>query len=107
MEKNLIKELKIDDLPEPYKLIADSCGVETAIKIAELFGGSQVTFQKLDTILYVLKERLIRSQFNGYNYSELARKYNCSTSWVRKITADSVERERSRPIENQISLFSG
>lgn len=105
MEKNLMRELKIEDLVEPYKMIAENCGLETAIKIAELFGGSQVTFQKLDTILYLLKERLIKDEFNGYNYSELARKYNCSTSWIRKITADRLHRERNKPMENQISIF--
>lgn len=105
MEKKFINKLTLEDLPEPYRTIAEACGVDTAIVLAEHFGGSQVTFQKLDTILYVLKERLIRDEFNGYNYSELARKYNCSTSWIRKITTDLIQKERNKPIDNQLSLF--
>lgn len=102
---HILNQLTIDDLPEPYKTIAELSDVTTAIKLAEHFGGSQVTFQKLDTALYILKERLIKDEFNGYNYEDLARKYNCSTSWVRRITSDIVHRERNKPLDGQMTVF--
>ncbi len=104
-DEQLLKQLSVDDLPEPYKTIGENCGMEVVITLAEQFGGSQINFQKLDTILYTLKERLIRQEFNGYNYGELARKYSCSTSWIRKLTTDLVNRERSKPVDGQLSIF--
>lgn len=105
MQNKLIEQLEIDDLPEPYRTVAEKCGMETVVTLAEHFGGSQINFQKLDTILYTLKERLIRQEFNGYNFNELARKYSCSTSWVRKITMDITHKERNKPPEGQLDLF--
>lgn len=105
MRDKLIKQLSIEDLPEPYRTIAENCGMEVVVILAEQFGGSQINFQKLDTILYTLKEKLIRKEFNGYNYLELARKYSCSTSWIRKITSDMVQRERNKPVDGQMSIF--
>ena len=105
MEAELMEKLTAEDLPEPYKTIAEFCGIETVVMLAEHFGGSQVTFQKLDTMLYPLKERLIRQEFNGYNYFELMRKYNCSVSWIRKITSDITDKTRNKPITGQMNLF--
>lgn len=82
---DLLQKLTIDDLPEPYNTIAELTDIATAIKLAEHFGGGQITFPKLNTVLYILKARLIQEEFNGFNHDKLARKYNCSTSWIRKI----------------------
>jgi len=92
-------------LPEPYKTIAEECGINVVISLSKHFGGSQMYFQKLDTLLDTLKQRLIRKEFNGYNFESLARKYQCSTRWVREITNDMVNKERSKPAEGQITLF--
>ena len=105
MEVNLLGNLTIDDLPEPYRTVAEFCGMDVVVTLAKHFGGSQVTFQKLDTVMYSLKERLIQQEFNGYNFCELARKYNCSTSWIRKITSDITKKARKKPLEGQLNLF--
>lgn len=106
MEDNLLKKLIIDDLPEPYKTVAEVCGMEVVITLAENFGGSQVYFQQIDTMVDTLKERLIRQEFNGYNYEELARKYKCSTRWVRKLVSDIENKVRNKPLDGQISIFN-
>jgi hypothetical protein len=74
MFNNFIEKLGIADLPEPYKTIAETCGIDAAVALAEHFGGSQIYFQKIETIMDDLKARLIKEEFNGYNYNELARK---------------------------------
>lgn len=106
MQNKLIEKLTVEDLPEPYKTIAEVCGMDAVVKLAEHFGGSQPYFQKLDTIIDSMKERNILQEFNGYNYDELARKYNCSTRWVREITSDITKKVRNKPLENQLSLFT-
>ncbi len=104
MEK-LINQLSINDLPEPYRTIAEECGIDAVISLAKHFGGSQMYFQKLDTLLDALKQKLIREEFNGYNFDFLARKYQCSTRWVREITSDIISKERNKPAAGQVSIF--
>lgn len=105
MEANLLNNLTIEDLIEPYKTIAELIGMDAVVIMAQHFGGSQVYFQQIDTVVDSLKERLIRQEFNGYNYEELARKYQCSTRWVRKLVSDIQQKVRNRPGEGQLSLF--
>lgn len=105
MEANLLNNLTIEDLIEPYKTIAELIGMDAVVILAQHFGGSQVYFQQIDTVVDSLKERLIRQEFNGYNYEELARKYQCSTRWVRKLVSDIEQKVRNRPGEGQLSLF--
>lgn len=100
-----IKDIEIKDLDEPYYQIAEKVGIDIAIEIAKMFQGSQVYFPKVETSCNPRRKELIRHEFNGYNYKELAEKYGFTERWVREICKDKVERERNKPPDNQISLF--
>jgi len=97
-----IKDVKPDDLPDPYYQIAKEIGVEPTLKIAKLFGGAKIYLPKHDTALQTVRDRQIRKEYNGYNCRELAKKYNLTENWVR-----SIVRGKS-PAEDldQLSLFS-
>lgn len=82
-----IDEININQLPQPYQSLASQIGLEYAMIIAEEFGGTHVYFPKLDTVIRDARDTKIKKEFNGRNYKELARKYNLTEIWVRKIVA--------------------
>lgn len=105
LDRNWIKDIGLEDLDGPYYEIALKLGIETAMKIAELFQGSQVYFPKMENSCSPKRKELIIEEFNGYNYRELAHKYGFSERWIREICSDQVQKERNKPCANQISLF--
>ncbi|MDK2902462.1 MAG: hypothetical protein PWQ93_381 [Clostridiales bacterium] len=84
-EKRSPEWLDAESLPEPYKSIADEMGLENALKLAEILGGLNVYFPKLDSILRQSRDERIGKEFNGCNYKELAAKYGLTESWIRNI----------------------
>jgi Mor family transcriptional regulator len=100
-----VKDIEIEDLDEPYYQIAEKMGIKVALEMAKMFQGSQVYFPKVETSCNPKRKQLIKEEFNGYNYRELAEKYGFTERWVREICKDQVERERNKPPENQLSLF--
>ncbi len=103
--KDLLKLITEDDLPDTYKQIA-FIGIDNIVKIAELFGGTWQYMPKLDSILKEARDREIKDEFNGYNYDELARKYNLSSQWIRNIVEPILKEKRMKPMEGQIDLLN-
>lgn len=99
------KDLKVEDFDEPYSTLVEQLGVDVTLKIIELFQGQQVYFPRVEKACNAARKDLIRSEFNGYNYRELAEKYQCTDRYVRIICEDLVTRERSKPLENQLNIF--
>jgi Mor family transcriptional regulator len=86
MENNKLdwkKELKIEDLPEVYRMIAEAIGVENTVKLSELLGGTPYYFPKIDKLLMMKRDELIREQFNGSNHKSLALKFGVSEVTIR------------------------
>ena len=100
-----LDSLTIDDLEAPYDELADAVGLETAKKIARLYQGQQVYFPKLERKCDPLLKKTIKEEFDGYNYKELAEKYDYTERWIRKIVEDQVERERNKPPEGQMTFW--
>lgn len=106
MSKMNLQELKKDDLPEIYCQIMNEIGLDNTIKIAKLFGGQYVYFHKAESVERPLRDRKIREEFNGYNYDELAKKYNLTGIMIRYICDDIIDNRRNRPMDGQATLFS-
>lgn len=87
--KELSKDLTVEMLPEGlYRQIAEEIGVENLIKLSELIGGSTFYLPKPESIVRPARDVRIREEFNGYNHVELARKYDVTERWVRKLCGD-------------------
>lgn len=78
------KKIKSKNLNGVYGDIADNIGMDIAIKFHENFGGLQITFPKhFYNKDYIVKQ--IKTEFNGNNFRELAKKYNYSERWIREL----------------------
>lgn len=96
--ENWMKEIKLDDLDEKNREIAEIIGIDNFLKISELYGGTRVYFNKLDEVTKTIRDRKIKQEYNRYNIGTLAKKYNLAYESVRRILKDE-------PLENQTSIF--
>ena len=79
------KHTNINDVPEKYKPIIDLIGLDNFIKLCMFANGDELYFPMYDSILRNTRKRLILQEYNGYNMSELSKKYNLSYSQIRTI----------------------
>ena len=95
----LMKELTLDMLPDGiYKEIAKAIGVENFYKLTKVVGGATIYLPKPDSVLRPVRDARIKTEFNGYNHPELAKKYGVTERWVRQLCGDG-------KIEGQMDIF--
>jgi Mor family transcriptional regulator len=104
MDEKLLDIVSIDDLTEPYDKIARVIGIDATKHLAKEFGGEMLYLPQVETMLQPLRDKLIREEFNGYNYEALARKYGITSRWVRQIVAPIEAAARCKPMDGQIVL---
>ncbi len=97
--KQVIPEIKAEDLPQACQEVAEIIGIEATIKMSGHFGGMRVYFPGLGEMLRTKRDDLIRAEFTGLNHRDLARKYGFSETWIREIV------QAKRPGLQQPSLF--
>lgn len=102
---SLLDNLTLDDLDADQRELAECVGIEAYKNLVQTYAGSYVYVCKEDTITSELRNRIIKQEFNGYNYLELARTYNLSERTIRNIVADELQKIRTEPIENQVTFF--
>lgn len=103
---SLLDNLTPEDLDADQRELADCIGIEAYRKLITTYAGSSLNIRMPDRITLKLRNENIKKDFNGYNFLELAKKYNLCESSIRKIVFDKIQEERTKPIENQISFFN-
>lgn len=86
----------IEEMSGDLRLLAELVGVATALKIAQVFGGTMLRIAKGDKWLRRQRDRCIRRDYDaGISATELARKYHLSERQIWNIlgTVDEDERQ--------------
>ena len=79
-------EIKIEDLAESQREIAELIGLDNYIKMSKRFGGiNNLYIQKYSEIFKEARNREIKSKYNGYNIRWLAKTYNLSERHIKAI----------------------
>ena len=81
----MINYLSKEDLPILLQDLVDLIGIENFIKLIKVYGGSSLYIPNENSILKPLKNRLIKENFNGNNYKQLAKEFKISEMQVRNI----------------------
>lgn len=74
-----------DDFPEKYQMVVEIVGIEKAIEMSKMMGGTLQYIPKLDDIDRKIRNAKIKSEFTGYNVAELAARYNLTEVQIRTI----------------------
>ena len=94
----MLDKLTIEDIKnEEQKNLAIIIGIDAYINLVKNYGGTNIYILKSDSLIKDIRDKKIRSEFNGYNYRYLAKKYNLTDGAIREIVD-------CRQLEGQISF---
>lgn len=99
------EEIRLEDLSEGQQEVAALIGPENFRKLMEVYGGAYLYIPKTDRSERMERNERIRAEFDGYNFRELARKYDLTEITIRSIVSDKVRELRARPMDGQLSLL--
>ncbi|NSW90239.1 MAG: DNA-binding protein [Firmicutes bacterium] len=105
MRQEKLNDISKNKVSRTFAQIIDEIGMENAKKIARIAGGDNLYIPMVATIERPLVINKIREEFTGYNFRELASKYNKSVSTIRYICKDIIKEKRKQPMNGQINLF--
>lgn len=95
----MLENLNIEDIQnEEQRHLAQTIGISAYISLVKEYGGTSVYVFKEDSLTKAIRDEKIKKEFNGSNYSYLARKYNLTDQRIRAIVG-------SDELEGQISFF--
>lgn len=86
----LLDEKNVELLNSVYKDINDEFGIDVAMRMYQLYKGTQVNFP-MRFLNPELVKRKILEEFDGTNLKQLAVKYSYSEKTLRRLIKDSVE----------------
>lgn len=102
----VVDKIQLEDLDSDQRQLAEIVGMQSYRRLIETFGGVSLYIPKPDSFEVMARNEQLRREFDGYNFRELARKYNLSEVWVRSLVSDRTKDIRGRPIDGQVSLFN-
>ena len=107
--KEIEKRVELEDFPENFQRFAKNIGITAALQITKENGGYKHYVPVYDNVTQKARNRLIKEEFNGSNYQQLAVKYGISETTVREVI-DGERRRKAKAdlIQNQTVLnFEG
>jgi Mor family transcriptional regulator len=81
--------VQMDDLNPAQRELAELIGLDTFKTCCLYLGGEQTYFPVIESLCVQARNRMIRQEFDGANYSQLARRCGLSGRTVRSIVKDS------------------
>lgn len=99
------EDIRLEDLSEGQQEVAALIGLENFRKLMEFYGGAYLYIPKTDRLERMERNERIRAEFDGYNFRELARKYDLTEITIRSVVSDKVRELRTRPMDGQLSLL--
>jgi Mor family transcriptional regulator len=106
IDKRIEEKVQISDFPVNFQPIAKAVGIADALLIVKTSGGINQYVPKYDALISAARDRVILEEFNGYNFKELALRYNLTEVWIRNIVEkDTRVKARQEFLKNQLPLF--
>lgn len=79
-------KISLNDLTDKQREIAEVIGIDNYIKLSKRFGGEDsIYIQKYSEIIKSIRNTEIYTKYNGHNIPELAKIYNLSERYIRKL----------------------
>ena len=68
------------------------------------YGGTFIYIPKIESLGRTVRDKMIKEEFDGSNYKELALKYGLTEVWIRNIVSEKAAEIRRKPIDGQMNL---
>lgn len=99
-----LEKVRLEDLDQEQQEVAELIGLDSYKKLMAEYGGMSIYIPKADRLERMERNDKIRSEFDGYNFRELAMKYGLTEVSIRSIVSDKVRELRARPMDGQLTL---
>lgn len=80
----MLKHIKLEDIPESSRYIAEAIGLESYLILASLVGGESFYMPTISKLVKGHRNRLIKEKFKG-DYAKLGREFGLSSSQIKQI----------------------
>lgn len=101
----LLDKITLKDLDPEQRKIAEKIGINAYLNLIAICGGTYLYIPKFDSIERNLRNEQIKKEFTGYNFKQLARKYNLTEVTIRNLVGELDKEMKAAPIDGQITLF--
>lgn len=101
---DLLDKVQIESLDEEQKILAELVGLDGFKNLVKAFNGTSIYIPKVESIEKAVRDELIRDEFDGGNYKELALKYGLTETWIRNIVLEKAKEIRAKPLDGQGSF---
>lgn len=98
-------DVKVEQLTAEQQFVAGIIGIDNFVKLAEKCGGTYLYIPKAQSIERWDRNEKIKHDFTGYNFKELAVKYNLTEVTIRSIVNGIKQERRGKPVDGQMTLF--
>ncbi len=78
MGRDILSYVKKEDLPEGSRDLVDVFGIDIVMELIDYSGGSCIYLPSKSAVIKNARNRIIKEDFNGGNYKELASRYGIS-----------------------------
>lgn len=102
---DLLDKVQLDSLDEEQKGLAEIIGLDGFKALVRAYNGTSIYIPKIESLEKEIRDAMIKEEFDGSNYKELALKYGLTEVWIRNIVMEKAKEIRARPIEGQMSIF--
>lgn len=99
-----LEKVRLEDLDQEQQEVAELIGLDSYKKLMAEYGGMSIYIPKADRLERMERNDKIRSEFDGYNFRELAMKYGLTEVSIRSIVSDKMRELRARPMDGQLTL---
>lgn len=102
---NAIEQIELIDLDADQQQLAELIGLDKYRNLIKIYGGTSIYVPKPDSFVANARNELIKQEFTGYNFKELAKKYGLTEVWIRSIVSERIKEIKQKPVDGQLSLF--
>ena len=92
---DLLDRVQMEDLDEEQRTLAGLIGIEAFRALVRNYNGTPIYIPKIESLEKPVRDELIREEFDGKNYRELALKYGLTETWIRNIVIEKAREIRA------------
>lgn len=100
--EDFLKNIKPSDLSGDLREIAEECGTDLALTLADKFGSMQLYIKPIEKALIEKQKQYIKLNFTGNNHRELARAVRCSQRWIYDVIREADQKKKE---DKQVDLL--
>ena len=85
VDYSALRKITIDDIPEAYREVAETIGLDVFIEVCRYCNGNLMYLPRIESLERKGRDREICARFDGGNYKQLAKMFRLSERRIRAI----------------------